>query len=511
MKWIGEHIWDFVSRFRNKVILEDLTESTEEYTIMVKADGELVKSVHPMEKSRLEVRNDEGSTIPAGAPLYSKGEIGGSERIKVGICDADDAAKMPCIGIAEVEMNTTSTKDNFAITQGVYNTNISGFSSLSDGDIVYVSSSGSAPYLTQVKPTGEASKIQNVGIVLKTNGTICQGLLVSAIGRANDVPNLNSGYVFYGNGSNQAASTQLSTLLPPDLTTSGTGTIDPNNVPILNQNTTGISALATTAFGLQGAVDGDIDIVSDGHVTIKLDKDNDETFQKLKVVNNSDTEVASITEDGNLYVTGDITNSGSGNDLIVNSDGNMTFTIDRDNNETNQSFSFKNYNVEIANLDESGNLQIDQLLTAKQRHVMRCGFVGSTTATMWLPFNYGGTFDATSSSGYLEYGGVVMPADGYVESVIIRSENACGNSTVAVNVAGTGTEVPVSSPGSFVSGTVNMSADDTAYKFTGFANQGGGSNSFSAGDVVMISFNPTGTSADTTAVAVIVLDWNNAL
>ncbi len=31
--------------------------------------------------------------------------------------------------------------------------------------------------------------IQNVGIILKTNGTIIQGLLVSIIGRTNDVPN----------------------------------------------------------------------------------------------------------------------------------------------------------------------------------------------------------------------------------------------------------------------------------------------------------------------------------
>jgi len=336
VKWIGQHIWDFVSRFRNKVVLEDLTESTEEYTIMVKADGELVKSVHPMEKSRLQVRNDEGSTIPAGAPLYSKGEIGGSERILVGICDADDAAKMPCIGVAEAEMNTTSTKDNFAITQGVYNANISGFSSLSDGDIVYVSSSGSAPYLTQVKPTGEASKIQNVGIVLKTNGTICQGLLVSAVGRTNDTPNLDNNKIFVGNGSNQ-------------VTTKALNTISVNE--------------ASIAKSIVGPGDSDVTITSDGEVIVKLDSDNDESFQKFKIINNADAEVASITEGGELYVEGDITNYGSNNDLTFSSDGNMTFIIDRDDDETGQSFSFKNFNVEIADLDESGNLQIDGDLT----------------------------------------------------------------------------------------------------------------------------------------------------
>ena len=169
---------------------------------------------HP-EKIHLQVRNDQGSTIPAGAPLYSKGEIGGSNRIKVGICDANDSAKMPCIGIAHLEMNTTSTKDNFAVVSGIYNTNISGFTSLAVGDNLYIQDNGS---LSQTKPTGEASLIQNICIVLKTNGSTCQGMLVSAIGRTNDVPNLNSGHVFYGNSSNQSVSTQLSTLLPPDLT-----------------------------------------------------------------------------------------------------------------------------------------------------------------------------------------------------------------------------------------------------------------------------------------------------
>jgi len=138
------------------------------------------------EKSVIQIRNDEGITIPAGAPIYSKGEIGGSERILVGISDAGDSSKMPCIGIVETELNTTDNKDGFATTQGVFNTNISGFTGLSEGDILYVNS-GSPPYLTQTKPTN-GDLIQNVGVVIKTNGTVCQGLLVAAIGRTNDVP-----------------------------------------------------------------------------------------------------------------------------------------------------------------------------------------------------------------------------------------------------------------------------------------------------------------------------------
>lgn len=167
------------------------------------------------EKVHFPVRNDEGATIPAGTPLYSRGEIGGSERIKVGIADASDPAKMPAIGIAETELTTNgATKDGFAIMTGTYNTNISGFTGLAEGDILYVSNSGGG--LSQTKPTG-TYLIQNVGIVLKTNGTILQGFQVSCIGRTNDVPNLPDGKFFIGSATNtQTSAYGLPTSDPSD-------------------------------------------------------------------------------------------------------------------------------------------------------------------------------------------------------------------------------------------------------------------------------------------------------
>ena len=155
------------------------------------------------EKVHFPVRNDEGATIAAGTPLYSRGEIGGSERILVGIADASDPAKMPSIGIAETELTTTgSGKDGFSIMTGTYNTNLSGFTGLEENDVLYVDAGGG---LTKDKPTG-TNLIQNVGIVLKTNGTICQGLKVSCIGRANDVPNLPDGKFFIGSATNTTES-----------------------------------------------------------------------------------------------------------------------------------------------------------------------------------------------------------------------------------------------------------------------------------------------------------------
>ena len=156
------------------------------------------------EKVHFPIRNDEGATIPAGTPLYSRGEIGGSERIRVGIADASDPAKMPAIAIAETELTTNgATKDGYAIMTGTYNTNISGFTGLQENDILYVADGGG---LHQDKPTG-TNLIQNVGVVLKTNGTKCQGLKVSCIGRTNDVPNLPDGKFFIGSATNTQTST----------------------------------------------------------------------------------------------------------------------------------------------------------------------------------------------------------------------------------------------------------------------------------------------------------------
>ena len=347
------------------------------------------------EKIHIQVRNDEGATIPAGAPLYSKIEIGGSGRLKVGICDANDPAKMPCIGLAEVEMNTTSTKDNFAITQGIYNTNISGFTSLAVGDNLYIQDDGS---LSQTKPTGETSLIQNVAIVLRTNGSICQGMLVSAIGRTNDVPNLNSGYVFYGNGSNQAVSTQLSTLLPPDLTVDGAGTIHVNNVPTLNQDTTGNAATVTngvytsgnqtiagtktfsSTLTYSGANSHSLSLNTTSATGNPFISFNQNGSRKSFIQHNDTGDTIKIaSEYGRISLqtgTGgaetaylDIENDGVirfgavDADSVLTTDGNMTFRIDADNDETSQKFAFQNNTgTEIASLSESGVLDLEGVI-----------------------------------------------------------------------------------------------------------------------------------------------------
>jgi hypothetical protein len=181
-------------------------DGTERQVLSTDGAGTLSFGKAIAEHVHLLIRNDEGATINAGTPIYSRGEIGGSDRIRVGIADASDPAKMPAIGIAETTLNTTDAKDGHGIITGAFNINVSGFTGLSEGDILYVSNSGGG--LSQTKPTG-TQLIQNVGIVLKTNGTTLQGLQVSCIGRTNDVPNIPNGQAWIGNASGVATPTTL--------------------------------------------------------------------------------------------------------------------------------------------------------------------------------------------------------------------------------------------------------------------------------------------------------------
>jgi hypothetical protein len=44
IRWIGQHIWDFISRFRNDVYLENLQSSSETTVLVVDGDGKITKN-----------------------------------------------------------------------------------------------------------------------------------------------------------------------------------------------------------------------------------------------------------------------------------------------------------------------------------------------------------------------------------------------------------------------------------------------------------------------------------
>jgi hypothetical protein len=154
------------------------------------------------------VRNQTGSTIAKGTPVAIVGFNGGNGRPLVAPADANDPTRMPCIGLVAEQLVNNSNGAVIATGVSV------GFdtSSFTAGDILYI---GTTPgSLVTAPPTGESSQIQNIGkvTVAASNGRI----LVLSAGRSNSTPNLDSGKIFIGNGSNQAVTDTLDTSIVPE-------------------------------------------------------------------------------------------------------------------------------------------------------------------------------------------------------------------------------------------------------------------------------------------------------
>ncbi len=210
MKWIGQHIWDFISRFRNKVYFENLEGGNSTTALVVDSEGRVFTNTLSAggngEASlvRLEVRYSEA--VVKGDPVYVSGFHGSNGPVIMSKADSDDVAKMPAFGLADADYDQNA--EGYAISLG--NLTDLNTSSHSVGDTLYVASGGG---LTNTKPSTQAKLIQNVGTVSRSNANNGQ-VEVTATGRANDVPNLNDGHVFFGNANNQAVATRFSTLLP---------------------------------------------------------------------------------------------------------------------------------------------------------------------------------------------------------------------------------------------------------------------------------------------------------
>lgn len=246
-------------------------------------------------------------------------------------------------------------------------------------------------------------------------------------------------------------------------------------------------------------------IASDSFVQVSASGDTDDHRIGLKLKHNADTYGFTVqSQDG--------VDSLHGLNVLRHEDssgGASALFIERDNGDIGIGNT-----TPTAKLDVTGDIKASGVITAKQRHIINCGWNGNSTALSWLPFGYGGTAEAfmfASNAGYLESGGIVAPCDGYVDFVVVRAETAAGNTIVGVHVAPVGTEVPTNDGDSFMSPTTNIAYDDTGYKFSGFVDGSSNTNSFSAGDVIMISFDPTVACGDAVATAVLVLDWNNTL
>lgn len=225
---------------------------------VLRTDGAGNLSFEFADRTQIEVRASEA--IAKGDPLYVVGFNIGQNRIEVAKADASDPSKMPAYGLAyeAVPINTNTqmlsigTLDDID-TQVTYDFQV--------GDTVYVAAGGG---LTNVKPTG-TNLIQNVGVVGRRNQNNGE-IVVSAIGRSNDVPNIATGGVWVGNTNGVAAVVQTGSLSVA--TASLTLGVDTN----ANLNIATISASSavfqSASIGYLQSVTGSAKIIGDAYIIL---------------------------------------------------------------------------------------------------------------------------------------------------------------------------------------------------------------------------------------------------
>ena len=138
-------------------------------------NGNTLGSIH------IACKNTQGASVSGGTPVYITGNVGGSNKIEIGVASASVASSMPAVGILSEDLadNAEGYVDAFGIASKL-NTSAFAF-----GDTLYVAPTGG---LTNVRPTATTDLVQNIGIVElsdASNGKI----IVLGPGRTNDIPN----------------------------------------------------------------------------------------------------------------------------------------------------------------------------------------------------------------------------------------------------------------------------------------------------------------------------------
>ena len=137
-------------------------------------------------------------------------------------------------------------------------------------------------------------------------------------------------------------------------------------------------------------------------------------------------------------------------------------------------------------------------------HFIRVGFDYSLTAgtKVFLPMARAEQQrEGTTQFGLSEQYVFLCPFDGSLETIWARSEEVGGSTVIGLHLSSAALEVPSATATQTV--TVDMAVDDTSYEFD-FASAG--TNTFSQGNIIMFSFDPTNDANDTHLMIVLKFD-----
>ena len=139
MKWIGQHIWDFISRFRGDVYIENLSTTTETDVLVVDSNGKVSKNtiedLHYDTSSQSSVNNS-GTTYVQDVTLDTYGHVTG----------------LTSAAIPTLNQDTTGTA---ATVTGAAQTNITSVGTLTNLQVDFVNANASALSITDSSDTGD--------------------------------------------------------------------------------------------------------------------------------------------------------------------------------------------------------------------------------------------------------------------------------------------------------------------------------------------------------------------
>ena len=205
---------------------------------------------------------------------------------------------MPAVGIANEDI--TSNSAGTAIIAGrIIGIDTDGFTA---GDNIYVNTNGD---YTQTKPTG-TSLIQNIGVVAKVDASDGE-IIVMGAGRSNDVPNIQSGYAWVGNGDGVATAISTGSLNVMSASYATTASIADDlktglTISASSINVTGDIAVAGTAsFAYLESISGSAKIIGDAFIILN-NNTTTQRFAGTKVQDSGSTnDTASFLWDGDSH------------------------------------------------------------------------------------------------------------------------------------------------------------------------------------------------------------------
>ncbi len=363
----------------------------------IQTDGAGNLSLQYVESVYETIRNSEAITIPKGTPVYISGSTGDNGNAYV--ADASDLLKMPAVYIAGEDL--TAGQTGLALLSG----KIEGVdtSAFIPGTIVYVGEGGG---YTSNRPSGSNSVVQVLGVVSK-QGVGGQGVIINQLEAV--LPNIQTGYVWVGNGTNQPIAVATSSFIE-DL--SGYVTTASFNSYTASQSTASLVTSITELNGFSASTLTRLTNIESTTASLLIETENLEQFSASALISlsNLNTSTASLFTSTSLNLK---TASVNLNTITFTKGDNSTFSLTVDTGSGGGGAAFPY----VGDAQISGSLGV----TGSMSGFVNTLTISSNTASM--DFNNGNFFTLQLVSGSITHLTATNIRPGQTINLLVKTDS----------------------------------------------------------------------------------------